>query len=67
MKFITLYITNHDNKAIKDLVKRKLYPNRSECIRFAIRDLIEMHNTLNRLPSKLGLHNIEEEPKNSIW
>ena len=40
MKIITLHIPEGHIKLLDELVAKKLYPNRSEAIRFAIRDLL---------------------------
>jgi len=40
MKLITLYLPEPYIKALDQLVNEKFYPNRSEAIRVAIRDLI---------------------------
>ena len=40
MKLITLYVPESYIESLDQLVKHKFYPNRSEAIRFAIRDLI---------------------------
>jgi len=43
MKLITLFVPEAYLKALDSLVKQKLYPNRAEAIRNAIRDLIALH------------------------
>jgi len=40
MKLITLYVPEAHLKLLNELVKAGKYPNRSEAIRFAIRDLV---------------------------
>ncbi|MBS7642751.1 MAG: ribbon-helix-helix domain-containing protein [Candidatus Bathyarchaeia archaeon] len=40
MKLVSIYIPEAYIKALDRLVELKLYPNRAEAIRFAIRDLI---------------------------
>ncbi|MEM0057949.1 MAG: ribbon-helix-helix domain-containing protein [Candidatus Bathyarchaeia archaeon] len=40
MKLITLYLPEPYIEALDQLVNEKLYPNRAEAIRVAIRDLI---------------------------
>jgi Arc/MetJ-type ribon-helix-helix transcriptional regulator len=40
MKLITLYLPEPYIEALNQLVSEKLYPNRAEAIRVAIRDLI---------------------------
>lgn len=46
MKLITLYLPEPYIKALDRLVKRKMYPNRAEAIRFAIHDLINSEGGL---------------------
>lgn len=46
MKLTTLYLPEPYIQALDELVARKLYPNRSECIRFAVRDVIDFHKNL---------------------
>jgi len=43
MKLTTLRLPEGQIKALDLLVKQKLYPNRAEAIRNAIRDLIALH------------------------
>ena len=40
MKLVTLYLPERYLKELDQLVAEKFYPNRSEAIRFAIRDLL---------------------------
>ena len=40
MRLITLHLPEPYIKAIEDLVNQKMYPNRAECIRVAVRDLL---------------------------
>ena len=40
MKMITLHVPEPYIKALDRLINDKLYPNRAEAIRFAIRDLL---------------------------
>jgi Arc/MetJ-type ribon-helix-helix transcriptional regulator len=40
MKLVSIYLPEVYLKALDRLVELKLYPNRAEAIRFAIRDLI---------------------------
>jgi len=40
MKLITLYLPEPYIRKLDSLVRRKLYPNRAEAIRIAIRDMI---------------------------
>lgn len=40
MRLITVNVPEPYLKALDDLVKRKMYPNRAEAIRIAIRDLV---------------------------
>ncbi len=42
MKMITLYLPEPYIDALKQLVDEKLYPNRAEAIRVAIRDMISV-------------------------
>jgi len=41
MKLITVHIPEAYLKGLDELVKNKMYPNRSEAIRVAIRDLLK--------------------------
>jgi len=43
VKSITVNIPEPYLRAIDDLVRRKIFPNRAEAIRVAIRDLIRFH------------------------
>jgi len=43
MQLTTLHLPKLYIKALDSLVKQKLYPNRAEAIRNAIRDLIALH------------------------
>lgn len=43
MKPKTVFIPEADLQALDDLVKRKLFPNSSEAIRHAIKDLIRYY------------------------
>lgn len=43
MKLITLHLTTPQVKKLNILVSKHFYPNKSEAIRFAINDLIELH------------------------
>lgn len=43
MKLHTLHLTAKQNKNLEKLVIKKLYPNKSEAIRFALKDLFELH------------------------
>ena len=47
MKVVTVHLPEAYLEAIDELVKRRLYPNRAEVIRMAVRDLI-------RREAKLG-------------
>jgi Arc/MetJ-type ribon-helix-helix transcriptional regulator len=40
MKVVTVHLPEAYVEAIDELVKRRLYPNRAEAIRMAVRDLI---------------------------
>jgi len=43
MRLTALWLPEGQIKALDLLVKQKLYPNRAEAIRNAIRDLIKLH------------------------
>lgn len=43
MKQISLYLLRQDIEDLDRLVEQKLYPNRAEAIRFAVKDLLEYH------------------------
>lgn len=43
MKFVSLLVPDAYLEKLEDLVRKRYYPNRSEAIRFAIKDLIELH------------------------
>jgi len=58
VKQITVLIPEPYLRAIDDLVRRKIFPNRAEAIRVAIRDLIMFH--IEYTPS-LPLHVWEAE------
>ena len=49
MKVVTVHLPEAYLDAIDELVRRKMYPNRAEVIRMAVRDLI-------RREAKLGLY-----------
>jgi Arc/MetJ-type ribon-helix-helix transcriptional regulator len=49
MKVVTVHLPEAYLEAIDELVKKKLYPNRAEVIRMAVRDLI-------RREAKLGIY-----------
>jgi antitoxin ParD1/3/4 len=40
MRMVTVWIPKANVERLDSLVKRKLYPNRAEAIRFAIHDLL---------------------------
>lgn len=42
MKMITLHLPEPYIQAIDNLVAEKYYPNRAECIRTAVRDLLSL-------------------------
>lgn len=48
VKLISLHIPEADIKRIDELIKNELYPNRSEAIRHAIKDLIKYHQENNK-------------------
>jgi len=52
MKMITLYIPQKYLEAIEYLINQKYFPNRSELIRVAIRDLILKELKINEIISK---------------
>ena len=43
MREITLFVSESDLAFLDELVRADLYPNRSEAIREAIKDLINLH------------------------
>ena len=43
MRYITLYVPQADVDFLDELVRADLYANRSEAIRLAIKDLINLH------------------------
>jgi len=43
MKLIAMLMPEHYIEALDRLVAERLYPNRSEAIRFAVRDLLALH------------------------
>ena len=45
MKITTVLLPEAYIKELDNLVKKKRYPNRSEAIRFAVRDLIRLEKT----------------------
>jgi Arc/MetJ-type ribon-helix-helix transcriptional regulator len=49
MKVVTVHLPEAYLDAIDELVRKKLYPNRAEVIRMAVRDLI-------RREAKLGIY-----------
>lgn len=59
MKLISIYLPEAYLKALDRLVELKLYPNRAEAIRFAIRDLI-----LKELPFE---HRLDEDVYTGIY
>ena len=52
MRMITLYLPELHIKVLDDLVRSKYYPNRSEAIRAAVRDLINREYILIRYPTQ---------------
>jgi len=46
MRLLTLYLPERYVRELDRLVKKGYYPNRAEAIRFAVRDLLLMHNRL---------------------
>ena len=46
MKVVTVHLPEAYLDAIDELVRRKLYPNRAEVIRMAVRDLIRRESRL---------------------
>lgn len=65
MKLITLYLPEHYIKALDELVNERFYPNRSEAIRVAIRDLLTTSNTFRRHThvSEQSLIDIQKPPE----
>ena len=51
MKVVTVHLPEAYLEAIDELVKKRLYPNRAEVIRMAVRDLIRRES---RLLAELG-------------
>ncbi len=47
MKVVTVHLPEAYIEAIDQLVKRKLYPNRAEAIRMAVRDFIMEEATIS--------------------
>ena len=43
MRLITLYVAERDLDMLDEFVRAGLYPNRSEAVRLAIRDLRKLH------------------------
>ena len=50
MKLITLNLPATYIQGLEKLVRDDLYPNRSEAIRHAVRDLIKKENAFNPIP-----------------
>ena len=48
MRLIQVYVPQHYLEALEDLVREGMYPNRSEAIRLAVRDLINRSDVLVR-------------------
>jgi Arc/MetJ-type ribon-helix-helix transcriptional regulator len=46
MKVVTVHLPEAYLEAIDELVRKKLYPNRAEVIRMAVRDLIRRESRL---------------------
>jgi Arc/MetJ-type ribon-helix-helix transcriptional regulator len=46
MKLITLYLPETYIIGLNRLVENQLYPNRAEAIRFAVKDLLELHGEI---------------------
>ncbi len=44
MKVVTVHLPEPYIEAIDELVKKKLYPNRAEAIRMAVRDFIRIES-----------------------
>ena len=57
MILITVHLTEQQIKMLDHLVERKLFPNRSEAIRYAIRRLIEEYTTNERSSAFGGFFN----------
>lgn len=43
MRLTSLFLDEHYIRALDELIKAGFYPNRSEAIRFAVRDLLNLH------------------------
>jgi len=50
MKLITLNLPEAYIDGLEKLVQENIYPNRSEAIRLAVRDLIRKENAYNPIP-----------------
>lgn len=50
MKLITLNLPEAYIDGLEKLVQENIYPNRSEAIRLAVRDLIRKENAFNPIP-----------------
>jgi len=50
MKLITLKLPEAYIDGLEKLVQENIYPNRSEAIRLAVRDLIRKENAFNPIP-----------------
>jgi len=59
MKIVTVHLPEAYLEAIDELVKMKVYPNRAEVIRMAVRDLIQREYT--RLVPMLKNNNGEKK------
>ena len=53
MKLISFWISQHLLNNLDELVKRGYYPNRSEAIRVAIRELIKKELYLYQRPKRM--------------
>jgi antitoxin ParD1/3/4 len=51
---ITLHLTENSLAGLEELVRRGMYPNKSEAIRIAIRDFLNSELPISRSPSKKG-------------
>ncbi len=53
MKQIIFNIGDEQLEAVDDLVRDGMYPNRAECIRFAIRDLLTKHKAFKQIGTEV--------------
>jgi len=56
MDIISVYLPEAYLKGIEKLVNAKMYPNRSECVRIAVRDLLKAELPLIPQPESEDQH-----------